>query len=373
MKALQWVLLTASLGALACGGPQGYVIRGEVTGFPDSTMLYLANLNTQTTVDSALVVDGRFQMRGVLAEEPERMQLYTQVDQRHIYAPLLIGNDNIEVKGDIGDFPFQVSVSGSKYQDQAEAVNALSREYDLQISTLADTIWKIPDERRKEPGVQALLKQYREVIQCMDSIRTAYLFSHTDTYPALIRLGYKMYDFQKDTVQMLFDRMSPELQASRYARPIRTFLTSEFVTTGGPFLDFKAEDQNGRPVRLSELVGRDGKYTLLEFTSSGCGPCMQAAEEMRRMIDTYSDSLLIVSFSIDKSREYWQESLKRDSVCWTSLWSTREAENNAVSIPYKVRSYPYFFVIDPQGTIVQRWSGYGPDTFEKKIGRLKNK
>lgn len=198
MKALQWVLLTASLGALACGGPKGYVIRGEVTGFPDSTMLYLANLNTQTTVDSALVVDGRFQMRGVLAEEPERMQLYTQVDQRHIYAPLLIGNDNIEVKGDIGDFPFQVSVSGSKYQDQAEAVNALSREY-------------------------------------------------------------------------------------------------------------------------------------------------------------------------------WQESLKRDSVCWTSLWSTREAENNAVSVPYKVRSYPYFFVIDPQGTIVQRWSGYGPDTFEKKIGRLKNK
>ena len=94
---------------------------------------------------------------------------------------------------------------------------------------------------------------------------------------------------------------------------------------------------------------------------------------MRQMVDTYSDSLQIISFSVDPSREVWQEALQRDSVCWTSLWNEDYIKRQTVFITYQVRGFPKFIVINPQGIIVDQWFGYGPGTFEEKIGRFKNK
>ena len=52
------------LGMFACGGPQGYVIQGEITGLPDSTKLLLYHSESGTIMDSAWAVGGRFQMKG---------------------------------------------------------------------------------------------------------------------------------------------------------------------------------------------------------------------------------------------------------------------------------------------------------------------
>ena len=115
------------------------------------------------------------------------------------------------------------------------------------------------------------------------------------------------------------------------------------------------------------------KYLLLDFTRAGCGPCIQANKEMREMVDTYSDSLQIVSFSIDNHKEVWLKSLQRDSICWPSLWSAENVDRGIITVPYEIRSTPRFFVIDPQGKVIKKIRGYGKGMFDKEIGWLKNK
>ena len=167
--------------------------------------------------------------------------------------------------------------------------------------------------------------------------------------------------------------MSEELQNSSYAKPVWTYLESPHISIGDPFLDFEAEDQNGNRIRLSDFVGKDGKYVLLNFSATGCYYCRLAAKEMREMVKSYSDSLWIVSISMDRRPETRQEALVEDSICWPSLWSDQEKERRTISIPYQVQSFPTFFVINPQGVIMQKWNGYRAGIFEKQIGRLKNK
>ena len=91
------------------------------------------------------------------------------------------------------------------------------------------------------------------------------------------------------------------------------------------------------------------------------------------MVKTYSDSLQIISFSTDSRKELWLNSLKRDSVSWPSLWSAEDVETGCISVPYEIRSTPRFFVIDPQGKVIQKLRGYGKGSFDEQLGRLKNK
>lgn len=372
MRMQIWMGSLLTLGLLACGGPKGYVIQGEIEGLPDSAKVLLYNIDKEIYVDSVWVKGDCFRLQGCLLEEPQNFWLFVYVDGEYRdnwYQTILVGNEHVMITGDTLDFPNRLKVSGSRYQDQNIEFDRLTVDYKEERDSLLNCLYDPQyNDRKKE-----IRQRLSMVNRIMDSLQEQYLFTYTNTYPSLNYLKFHLYSYSKDTVQMLFDRMSAELQATFWAQSIRTYLESENVAVGDLFFDFEAEDQTGKPVRLSDFIGKDGKYVLLDFTSAGCGPCMFANREMRQMVDTYSDSLRIVSFSIDRSRENWLQALKRDSVSWTSLWSTENADRSAVSIPYRVQAMPTFFVIDPQGKIIHRWSGYGKGMFDEEIGWLKNK
>lgn len=80
-----------------------FTISGQVTGFPDGTKFYLRNLATNADFDSAIVKNNTFKFKGSLASPPEQIWLNTRVNNKFVYTNLLIGNDNITIKGDISE------------------------------------------------------------------------------------------------------------------------------------------------------------------------------------------------------------------------------------------------------------------------------
>lgn len=93
-----------------------FIISGQVTGFPDGTKFYLRNLTTDAVFDSAIVKNNTYEFEGNLERPSIQIGLNTILDINLYYTNLLIGNENITVKGVISDLPWNVNISGSKTQ-----------------------------------------------------------------------------------------------------------------------------------------------------------------------------------------------------------------------------------------------------------------
>lgn len=366
-KIIQLNLILIVLSIISCQKQDGYVIRGDLTGFPDSTMFYLANLSTAETFDSTMIIDGNFQLSGQLQDEPEQIRLITKIDNESIHTNLLIGNETVEIMGDIKDFPWNVNITGSQSQNDFNYLRDLTKSFHITRDSMVQSFLKLTPEERDTKWKQFWHVDIKALDDTIQTLRISYIKSHLNTYTGIINLGYLKNTLPKDTLQALYSQLNEEIKASKYAKIVDIYLNAKISKKGDHYHDFKALSNKGDTVSFSDVTG---KYVLLDFTSAYCGPCMQSVEELRLIDKTYSDSLVIVSFSGDVKKDVWLNSLERDSVSWMSLWDGKGRYSEPY-IKYGVQGVPSFFLIDTEGKIIKKWSGYCKGSLEKKLKRFK--
>lgn len=366
-NSIKLILILFTILIISCQKQDSYIITGALTGFPDSTMIYLRNLSTDQTFDSTLVIKNKFQFKGQLQDVPEQIWLNTEVDNKFIYTNLLIGNENIKIEADISDFPWHVKITGSKTQDDFNYLRDLTKSYDIQRDSIVKSFFKLSPKEQQEKGKNIWGVKIKALDDTTRALRIEYVKSHINTYPGIINLGYLKKSLPRDTVQALYNQLDDKIKASKYARVVEIYLHAKISEIGDYCHDFKALTNDEDTVSFKDLTG---KYVLLDFTSAYCGPCMQSAEELRLIDRTYSDSLVIISFSGNKKKDTWLKSLERDSVTWTSLWDGKGTYSETY-IKYGVSGFPTFFLIDPKCKIIDKWTGYGKGSLENKLKRFK--
>lgn len=129
-------------------------------------------------------------------------------------------------------------------------------------------------------------------------------------------------------------------------------------------IDANLYDLEGKLHHLAELKG---KYILLDFWSSGCGPCIMSIPEMKEVQEKYKDKLSIVSLSSDVE-SIWKEASAKHQMTWYN-WNDRK-ETSGLYLKYGVRGIPHYVLISPKGKIIASWSGYGKDQLLKKMEKF---
>ena len=118
---------------------------------------------------------------------------------------------------------------------------------------------------------------------------------------------------------------------------------------GKRFTDVQSEDTADNLHRLSEYAGK-GKWVLVDFWASWCGPCRAEMPNVVAAYEKYHDKgLEIVAYSFDRSPEAWKEAIDTWGMPWTHLIG--QGEPGEV---YNVQAIPDNLLIDPEGTIVAR-------------------
>lgn len=121
----------------------------------------------------------------------------------------------------------------------------------------------------------------------------------------------------------------------------------------------------GKNVKLSSFRG---KYVLVDFWASWCGPCRKENPNVVKLYNKYKgEKFEILGVSLDKKKEDWIKAIQKDQLTWVHVsdlkfWYSQAAED------YEVESIPATFLIDPNGVIIAK--NLRGASLEKQIGKL---
>lgn len=153
----------------------------------------------------------------------------------------------------------------------------------------------------------------------------------------------------------MYDRLNEEQKASIEGQEIRVNLfPPKTVKEGDDMADADLFDLDGK---IHHLADFKGKYMLLDFWSSGCGPCVESIPEMEKVMDLYKDKMTVISISEDPKAR-WKEYIKMKGM-GGNQWNELRKGRTGLALNYQVRGIPHYVLIAPDGKIQDVWSGYG--------------
>ncbi|MBJ6110240.1 AhpC/TSA family protein [Hymenobacter sp. BT523] len=366
------------LPGVAQAQTEPFAVKGTVGPKAGVTKAYLSYpVNKVWTTDSAAVKNGRFEFKGTLPE-PGRASLTFS----HNGTPLKKSKDGTREffyleKGTITvstpDSAKRLVVRGTPLNDENAKLTASLKSLDDQYEAFIKEYRAQPETTRKDPAYIKQLEAKLDPIEAeQKKIRTAYVKAHPDTRFSL----FVLQDASGSVPEVgpyaaLFQGLSANLRNSpRGQRIDEQIKRLQKVAVGAVAPDFTQNTPDNVPVKLSSLRG---KYVLIDFWASWCGPCRQENPNVVKAFNAYKDKgFTVLGVSLDKegAREAWVRAIEKDNLTWTHV-SDLKYWNNAVAQEYGVQAIPQNFLLDPQGKIVA--TNLRGDELQSTLSKLLNK
>jgi peroxiredoxin len=168
--------------------------------------------------------------------------------------------------------------------------------------------------------------------------------------------------------QALLGKLTPYAKNNKIAAAMEyTFNIDKIAGIGKIAPDFTQNDTLGKPVSLKDFRGR---YVLLDFWASWCGPCRKENPNVVKAFNKYKDKgFTVLSVSLDQpgKKEAWLKAIHDDHLTWTHVSDLKFWANAVVKL-YDINAVPANFLIGPDGTILAK-NVRGED-LEKELAKV---
>lgn len=354
---------------------KGCEISGTLKNISIDTPVYLANLGAAAIsyLDTTkLDKNGNFKMTKVLKEK----SLYAlQVGKsRLIYLILDVSPATINVVADTNDYAkFSYKITGSPASEQLRVfMNDMRDRFSSMMTMqkqLMDTSKSITDTMRKE--IQS------KIMHASIEGRT-YISNYLDTTKNNVLAIFAAFNFLNpqndlDLITKISSRMKDDSSAfvKGFVAQI-TQITSQAPTmekgtfaVGEQVPDIALPDPEGNVHKLSDLRG---KYVLLNFWASWCGPCRRENPNLVKEYNKWKDKgFTVYSVSLDDTKSKWIEGIQEDKLIWPDHVSELKRFQSEVCQLYQISYIPQNYLLDKDGKVLAFMPMMQGDSLEQAL------
>ena len=330
--------------------------------------------------DSATIKDGRF-VFDVPFKEPGLYMFYSQLEMKNKggYAPygiLVTEPGTIKINADVENFS-DAKVSGPKENDLYKNFSKKGSEAQQKIMDELNAKYGKEFVMNRNPDTSSarykqLLKDYYELSDSSQKVQVESLKQFIKANPGVFTSVFVLNNYATtmdlNELENLYASLSPKYKETKSGRSIASVIEARKITAIGKIApDFTQPDTIGNAVKLSDFRG---KYVLVDFWASWCGPCRAENPNLVKTFNQYKDKgFTVLGVSLDQpgKKEAWLAAIHKDELTWTQV-SDLKFWDNEVAVLYGVKAIPANLLLDKEGKIIAK-DLRGAD-LEKKLAEV---
>ena len=339
-----------------------FTIKGKAGNLNAPAQVYLLyQLGANKVADSSAVVNGDFSFTGNTLNP---VNAFLVMDHKGVGMSKLneatadvftFFLDKGETTITSSDSISKAKITGSLINDENAKILSQVKAIEAEAMALNTEIQAAPKAKQTSNEYQAEMQAKFKILQTRHrSALQTFIVSHPNSYLSIIALNTLDSKTDPFESESLFNSLSAELKATEAAKVLKESIDRAKLTAVGVAApEFTQNDTRGLPVKLSSLKG---KYVLIDFWASWCGPCREANPTMVRLFNKYKTrNFTILGVSLDRpgAKNDWLAAIKNDGLAWTQVSDLKFWENSAAQL-YSVSAIPSNFLLDPTGKILAR-------------------
>jgi thiol-disulfide isomerase/thioredoxin len=361
MKTILMTVIMALVSITTFAQGNGFTVKGQLADCGDGRMMIMyrdPRTNAQIVKDSTEYRGGSFTYTAAIPNNDVVLLVFNRFQNgAPVQAPPLRvfvkNGDLITISGSCDNFEF-ADVNGGLCNDQYNELKALIKDDRTAMIQMMQQSQQGQDQQEGREQQQSMAK-------ALNDKQLAFVKQHPGYMVSAMLLALELNANPREGRE-IYAGFTSEVKQGQYGRMLqKRWEDDKKFGEGATAATFVKKDMAGKEV---DLAAYKGKYVLLDFWGSWCGPCRAGNPHLKELYAKYKDKGLEIigianenGSNLSDSKAAWKKAVKEDGLPWIQVLNNEDVEKADVSTLFNVSAFPTKILLDPSGKIIGRYTG----------------